>query len=214
VNRLLRKLPLAAPTVAALLLASSTFAATTTTIYPTEGGRTTLTLSKAFVADITAAKATLTTVPGAQLDGNQIGFGLSAGEINLANAEGQLLHNGGITLTAGAKQVTLDSLILTTFGEQTYVSALVIANGRFIGRINVFDITLPTNLTLPITPNRGDFFLGGVSWNLDPAGASALNDALGVTAFRDSAYVGYSLSLVLVPLAADPPATTTASNQE
>jgi len=212
VNRLLRKLSLAAPIAAALLLASSTFAATTTTIYPTEGGRTTLTLSKALLADITAAKATLTTVAGAQLDGDQIAFGLSTGEINLANAEGQLVHNGGITLTAGAKQVTLDSLILTTFGEQAYVSALVIANGKFIGRINVFDITLSSNLTLPITPKNGDFFLGGVSWNLDPAGASALNDGLGVTAFRDSVYAGYSLSLVLVPLAADPPPATTTSN--
>jgi len=216
VNRLLRKLSLAAPTAGALLLASSTFAATPTTIYPTEGGRTTLTLSKAFLAEITTAKATLTTVPGAQLDGNEIGFGVSTGEIDLANAQGQLVHNGGITFTAGAKagakQVTLDSFMMTTLGEQAYASALVIANGHFVGRINVFDITLPSDLTLPIVPKSGDFFLGGLSWNLDPAGASALNDALGVTAFHDSVYVGYSLSLVLVPLAADPPATTTTSN--
>jgi hypothetical protein len=213
VNRLLRKLSLAAPAAAALLLATSTFAATTNSIYPTEGGRTTLTLSKAFLAEITAAKATVSTVPGAQLDGNQIGFGLSTGEIDLANAEGQIVHNGGITLTAGAKQVTLDSFILTTFGEQAYVSALVIANGRLVGRVNVFDITLPSDLTLPIVPKSGDFFLGGLTWNLDPAGASALNEALGVTAFHDSVYVGYSLSLVLVPLAADPPATTTTTSK-
>jgi hypothetical protein len=211
-NRLLRKLSLAAPTAAALLFASSTFAETTNSIYPTEGGRTTLTLSVAFLGEITAAGATATTVPGAQRDGNQISFGVSAGEINLANAEGQIIHNGGITLTAGTKQVTLDSFMLTTLGEQAYVSALVIANGRFMGRINVFDVTLPSDLTLPITPRSGDFFLGGVTWNLDPAGAAALNDALGVTAFHDSVYVGYSLSLVLVPLAADPPATTTNSN--
>jgi hypothetical protein len=212
VNRLFRKLSLAAPTAAALLLATSTLAATTDSIYPTEGGRTTLTLSTAFVADITAAKATLTTVPGAQLDGNQIAFGLSTGEINLANAECQMILNGGITLTAGAKQVTLDSFILTTFGEQAYVSALVIANGRFVGRINVFDITLPSTLTLPLAPKSGDFFLAGVSWSLDPAGASALNDALGVTAFHDSVHVGYSLSLVLVPLAADSPVAAAALN--
>ena len=72
-NQLLRKLSLAAPTAAALLLATSALAATTNSIYPTEGGRTTLTLSKAFLADITAAKATLTTVAGAQLDANQVG---------------------------------------------------------------------------------------------------------------------------------------------
>lgn len=212
-NRLLRKLSQAAPTAAVLLLASATFAQTTTTIYPTEGGRTTLTLSTAFVADITAAGATVKTVPGAQLDGNQVAFGVSTGEINLANAEGQIVHNGGITLTAGAKQVTLDSFIVTTYGEQAYVSALVVANGHFVGRVNVFDITLPSDLTLPIVPKTGVIVLGGVSWNLDPAGASALNEALGVTAFHDSVYVGYSLSLVFVPLAADPPATITATSK-
>ena len=154
----------------------------------------------------------MSTVSGPQLDGNQIGFGLSTGEINLANAEGQLVHNGGITLTAGKKEVTLDSLILTTIGEQDYVSALVVANGRFVGRVNVFDVTLPSDLTLPIKPKDGDFFLG-LAWNLDPAGATALNDALGTAAFHDSIYVGFSSSLVLVPLAADPPVTaTTTSN--
>jgi hypothetical protein len=110
------------------------------------------------------------------------------------------------------KQVTLDSFMMSTYGEQYYVSALVIANGRVMSRMNVFDITLPSDLTLPIIPKSGDFFLGGVNWNLDPVGASALNDALGTTAFHDSAYVGYSLSLVFVPLAADPPATTTSTN--
>lgn len=209
--RLLRKPFLAAPFAAALLIASLTFAQTTNSIYPTEGGRTTLTLSTAFVAEITSAGAKVTTVPGAQLDGNQIGFGLGTGEINLANAEGQFVHNGGITLTAGSKQVTLDSFMLTTFGDQDYVSALVIANGRIMGRVNVFDITLSSDLTLPIVPKSGDFFLSA-GWNLDPAGTSALNDGLGTTAFHDSAYVGYSLSLVLVPLAADPPPTTTTSN--
>ncbi len=209
--RLLTKLSLAAPTAAALLFASSTFAPTVGSIYPTEGGRTTLTLSKAFLAEITAAGATATTLPGAQLDGNEIAFGISTGEINLANAEGQIVHNGGIILTARAKQATLDSFMLTTIGEQAYVSALVVANGRVMGRMNVFDITLPSDLTLPITPKSGDFFLGGVAWNLDPDGATVLNDALGVTAFHDSVYVGYSLSLVLVPLAADAPATTTTS---
>lgn len=207
-TRLFRKLTLAAPVAAALLLASSAFAQDVTTIYPVQGGRTTLTLSKGFLADITAAGAAVSTVSGAQLDENQIAFALNAGEINLANAEGQMTHNGGITLTAGKKAVTLDSFILTTFGEQAYVSALVVANGRFVGRVNVFDVTLPSDLTLPITPKSGDFFLS-LSWNLDPAGAAALNDALGTTAFHDSVYVGYSLSLVLVPLTADPPATAT-----
>jgi hypothetical protein len=215
VIRLLTKLSLAAPTAAALLFASLTPAQTTpaiNTIYSTEGGRTTLTLSTAFLGDISAAGATTKTSAGAQLDGNQVAFGLSTGEINLANAEGQIVHNGGITLTAGKKQVTLDSFTLTTFGDQAYVSALIIANGHFVGRMNVFDVSLPSDLKLPLVTKNGDFSLG-LSWNLDPAGATALNDALGTTAFHDSVYVGHSSSLVLVPLAADAPASTTTTSK-
>jgi hypothetical protein len=215
VNRIFRNLSLAAPVAAALLIASSSsvYAATATPapIYPTEGGRTTLTLSKAFLADLTTAGATVTTLAGGQLDQNQAAFGITTGLINMDTAEGQMAHNGGLTITVGAKQATLDSFMLTTFGEQAYVSALVTANGHFVGRVNVFDVTLPSDLKLPITPKNGDFFLG-LSWNLDPAGATALNDALDVTAFHDSVYVGYSSSLVLVPLAADPvPVATTTS---
>jgi hypothetical protein len=212
VNRLFRRISLAAPTAAALLIASSAFAqATTSTIFPAQGGRTALTLSKAFLADITAAGATATPVSGAQLNGNEVAFGVGIGEINLANAEGQIVQNGGIALTTSTKEVTIDNLMVTTFGEQAYVSALVTANGHFVGRVNVFDITLPSDLTLPIAPKDGHFFLG-LSWNLDPAGAAAINDALGTTAFHDSVYVGYSSSLVLVPLAADPPPTTTTTS--
>jgi hypothetical protein len=211
-KHILRNLPLAAPIAAALLFAASIPVQAATTIYPTEGGRTTLTLSKTFIGDLTAAGATVTTLAGGQLDQDQAAFGISTGLINLENAEGQIVHNGGVTITAGAKQVTLDSFMLTTFGEQQYVSALVTANGHFVGRVNVFDITLASKLTLPIGPKNGDFYLGA-DWSLDPAGASALNDNLGVTSFHDSVYVGYSSSLVLVPLAADPATTATSSSK-
>jgi hypothetical protein len=208
VIRLLGKLSLAAPTAAALLLASSAFAQDASSIHPAQGGRTTLTLSKDFQAEVVAAGATVSTFSGAELDANQIAFGVSTGEINLANAEGQIVHNGGIALTTTTKQVTLDGLMLTTFGEQAYVSALVTANGHFVGRVNVFDVTLSSDLKLPIVPKDGHFYLG-LSWSLDPAGAAALNDALNTTAFHDSVNVGYSSSLVFVPLSADPPPTTT-----
>jgi hypothetical protein len=213
VNRIFRKLSFAAPAAAALLTAYSTSvyaASTAPVIYPTEGGRTTLTLSNAFLSDLTTAGATVTTLAGGQIDLNQVALGIGTGLIDLDTAEGQIVHNGGATITVGAKHVTLDSLILTTFGDQAYVSALVVANGHFMGRVNVFDITLPSDLKLPLTPKNGDFYLG-LGWNLDPAGAAALNEALGVTAFHDSVYVGYSSSLVLVPLAADPPPATTTS---
>lgn len=172
-------------------------------IYPTEGGRTTLTLSKPFLADIAAIGATPTAIAGSQLYNNKISFSIASGAISLDSATGQVLHAGGLTIAAGKKDIRLDSFMLTTLGEQSYVSALVVSNGKFLGRVNVFDITLPSDLKLPLAPNDGDFFLGGVQWNLDPAGAAALNDTFDTKAFKDDMFIGDSLSLVFVPLAAD-----------
>ena len=201
-NHLIKKVSLAASLIAVALTISAT-AAQAQGIYVVEGGRTTLTLSKAFLADLTAAKITEGAVNSSQFYNNQIYFPITSGAISLKNAEGQIVHSGGISFTAGDKSVRLESFILNTLGEQPYITALVIANGRFLGRINVFDVELSSDLKLPLVPESGDFFIPGTALRLDPAGAAALNDAFGVKTFEDNLYVGYALSLVFVPLNAD-----------
>jgi hypothetical protein len=200
-NHLLRKLTLAASIVAVAFALTAT-SAQAQKIYVVQGGRTTVTLSKAFLADLTALKITTTANFDSQIYLDQVFFPITSGAINLDNAAGQMLHSGGITLTAGTKQVRLESFILSTLGEQGYITALVVANGKFLGRINLFDVDFPSSLTLPIDPKSGDFFLP-TNLNLDPQGASALNDAFGVKTFQDNLYMGYALSLAFVPLSAD-----------
>ena len=201
-NSLMKKLALTACGVAAALTLSAT-CAHAQGIYIVQGGRTTVTLSDVFLADLTTLKITPTTIYSSQLYENKVFFPVASGEINLANAVGQIQHSGGITLTAGTKQIRLDSFILTTTGEQPYITALAVANGKFIGRITLFDVELSSDLKLPLTPENGDFFLSGSQLRLDPAGASALNDAFGVKTFEDNLYVGYAGSVVFVPLGAD-----------
>jgi len=200
-NGLMKKLSFAASVVAAALTLSAA-CAQAQGIYIVQGGRTTVTLSNAFLTDLTALKITPTTLYSSQLYANKVFFPITSGEINLANAAGQIQHSG-ITLTAGTKEVRLASFILTTTGEQAYITALVVANGRLIGRINLFDVELSSELKLPLVPENGDFFLSGSKLNLDPAGAAALNDAFGVKTFEDNLYVGYAGSVVFVPLEAD-----------
>jgi len=201
-NGLMKKLSFAASLVAAALTLSAT-CAQAQGIYIVQGGRTTVTLSDTFLADLTTLKVTPTTIYGSQLFENKVFFPITSGEINLANAAGQIEHSGGITLTAGTKEIRLSSFILTTTGEQSYITALAIANGKLVGRINLFDVELSSELKLPLVPENGDFFLSGDKLNLDPAGAAALNDAFGVKTFEDNLYVGYAGSVVFVPLEAD-----------
>jgi hypothetical protein len=201
-NRSFRKLTIAAA-VAVVSLTLSPISALAQKIYVVEGGRTTLTLSKVFLADLAKIGAVPTAVAGSQLYENQINFPLNSGAVSLENAAGQMLHAGGINLTLGSNLVKLDSFIVNTIGEESFVTALVVVDGRFLGRIKVFDLQLPSDLSLPLVPKSGDFFLGGVKWNLDPEGAAALNDAFGTKVFADNLFIGDSLSLVFVPLNAD-----------
>ena len=200
-NRLLNRLTLTALAVLALTTCVTT--AKAQGIYTVQGGRTTVTLSKGFLGDLTTLKIVPTALYGSQVYENQVFFPITAGEINLANAEGQILHSGGIFLTSATKEVRLQSFILTTTGEQAYITAIVVANGKLVGRINLFDVELPSTLKLPLDPHSGDVFLSGLKLTLDPAGAAALNDAFGVKTFADSSYIGYALSLGFVPLSAD-----------
>jgi hypothetical protein len=201
-NGLLKKLSLAASVAAAALTLSATYAHAQG-IYIVQGGRTTITLSDAFLADLTTAKITPTAIYDSQLYENKVFFPIASGEIDLANAAGQIQHSGGITLTAGTKNIRLDSFTLTTTGEESYITALAIANGKLVGRINLFDVELSSDLKFPLAPENGIFFISGDKLNLDPAGAAALNDAFGVKTFEDNLYVGYAGSAVFVPLAAD-----------
>jgi len=201
-NGLMKKLSVAASVFAVALTLSAT-RAEAQGIYMVQGGRTTVTLSNAFLADLTTLKITPTTIYSSQLYENKVFFPITSGEINLANAAGQIVHSGGIALTAGTKEIRLDSFILTTTGEQSYITALAVANGKFIGRINLFDVELSSDLKFPLVPENGDFFLSGSKLNLDPAGAAALNDAFDVKTFEDNLYIGYAGSVVFVPLGAD-----------
>jgi hypothetical protein len=201
-NRMLKKLSIAV-SVATAALTLSPIIAQAQKIYIVDGGRTTLTLSKTVMADFTKLGITPTAIAGSQLYNNQIYFPITSGAVNLENAYGQMLHAGGINLTAGTKQVRLDSFIFSTSGEESLVTALVIVDGKFLGRIRVFDLELPSNLSLPLDPKDGDFFLGGVKWNLDPQAVAALNDAFKTNVFENNLFIGNSLSLVLMPLNAD-----------
>jgi hypothetical protein len=205
--RLNNRFGIAALVAVAALALTSTFAAaqTTTTpeIFVVGGGRTTLTISPILLNDLTKIGAAPTSVAGSELVGNQIFFPISTGSFNFANANGELLHTGGITLTTMKTQVRMTAFLLNTIGEDDYVTALVEVNGKFQGRVKVFDLTLPSELKLPIVPSDGEFFVNGVNWSLDPDGAAALNDAFATDVFSNSMYIGYSQMLVFTPLTAD-----------
>jgi hypothetical protein len=169
------------------LLGTSAFAQQTKTV---DAGVTTVQLSSTFVGALTSLKVTPGTVSPTHIYNGTADFPIVGGAIDLDTAEGNILHSGGLTLTAGGITVTLQSFIIDTTGSAPVITGLVSAQGKLVGRLPLFDLAVPSGIT-PLKPQYG-FFLGlnGIPVTLDPAAAAALNAVYDVTAFTGGLSIG------------------------
>ena len=191
-QRLIRKLPLATALVVALLIFNTAAASAADNAQLIRSGRTTVYLSTGFLNALSTLHVTPGVVSPTQIYSNplRVPFPITSGVIDLNSAETQILHSGGLTLTAGNKTVTLSSFIIDNTTGRLSISGLVQVNSTLVGRVVLFDLTPPKNLTLPLVPSNGLLNLKFFTVKLDAAGASALNSVFGTTALSDSVVVG------------------------
>ena len=186
--RIRARLSLSAPIVALAMLVSTSHASAqkTETI---ESGRTTVALASGFVSALDSLGVTPGTVSPTRLRYGTVNFPVTGGAIDLDSAASQILHSGGLTLTAGQTDVTLQSFIIDTTGTPV-ITGLVSVNGRLLGRLPLFDLALPSGITLPLKPHDGQIILKGVGVTLDSTAAGALNSVFHVSAFKGGFGVG------------------------
>ena len=191
------RLRLAAPIVALAMLVSAnhTSAQKTETI---EGGRTTVALASGFVAALGSLDVTPGTVSPTRLHNGVVNFPVTGGAIDLDTASSQILHSGGLTLIAGQTKVTLQSFIIDTTSAPV-ITGLVSVDGKLLGRLPLFDLALPSGITLPLKPYDGQIILKGVGVSLDSAAAGALNSVFHVSAFKGG--FGIGTAKVIIDLA-------------
>lgn len=170
--------------VAAALVAGSAVAAPTVGI---KSGVTTVTPDGGFLA---AAKSLSVTV--GPIQGKTLAFPFLAGNIDLANAKGEILHSGGIVLKSATTTVELRNFIIDTTGTMPVLTGLVVANEVTVGRIPLFSLVLPANITVPLQAKGKMKMLTipGVTLNLTAGAATALNGAFKVTAFKGGLLIG------------------------
>jgi hypothetical protein len=150
-------------------------------------GTTTVTLS----SDFAEALGTLQISPSSAFPGrlvrNRAIFPITTGTLDAATLRGEISHAGGLILQRGSTLVRLESFIIDTTGAGGIVlTGLVSANGTVVGRIPLFDLTLPATF-------RGDptlIRLSGVSVTLRPEAAGALNAVFETTAFTAGFDIG------------------------
>ena len=195
--RILSRISLAVPLVALALSASSNFACAQNT-QTIEGGRTNVALASSFVAALGTLDVTPGTVGPTQLKNGVVNFPVIGGAIDLDTAAGQILHSGGLTLTAGQTVVTLQSFIIDTTSTPV-ITGLVSVDGKLVGRLPLFDLALPSGLTVPLKPANGQLLLKGVGVTLDSAAAGALNSVFKVSAFKGGFGIGTAQVLIDLP---------------
>ena len=157
---------------------------------PTASIKTGFTSVAADAGFLAAAKSLKVTV--APITGKKLQFGIVAGNIDLANAKGEIVHNGGLVLKSATTTVELRNFIIDTTGTAPVLTGLVVANEGTVGRIPLFDLVLPTGIMLPLKAQgpMKSLTLADVSMKLTSGAATTLNGAFGVTAFTAGLPIG------------------------
>lgn len=151
-------------------------------------GTTSVELSSGFINALTSLNIAPGRVFPAGLRGGRATFPITDGTLDRQTLRGEIVHNGGLTLTRGATQVKLKSFIIDTTGPGIVLTGLVSANGSVVGRIPLFDLQLPSagssSFRFEIVS------LSGVVVNLRPEAANALNQVFNTTAFVPGFNIG------------------------
>ena len=152
-------------------------------------GATTVTADAEFLA---AAKSLNVTV--APITGTKLIFKILAGNIDLANANGEILHGGGLVLKSATTKVELRNFIIDTTGDAPVLTGLVVANEVTVGRLPLFNLNLPlgfeASLPLKAKGTTKSLTLSSIDMKLSDGAAKALNGAFKVSAFKAGLQIG------------------------
>ncbi len=159
---------------------------------PTEplfGGSTSVQLS----SDFAGALGSLGVQPGAvglgRLRQGVAMFPISGGQIDLGTAKTEIIHLGGLALTAGTTTVKLTDFVISTLGDRPVLTGLVTVNDSLAFRAPLFELGLPS-LTLPLSPQRSRLVVPEVKVTLTKEAADALNQVFNVSAFQPGFNIG------------------------
>lgn len=173
--------------LALTLVTLPVLAAPTVTTY---FGSTRVELSGAFVGALTTLGVTPSSSFPARLNGANASFRIATGEIDLETARGEIVHDGGLNLTAGDLNVNLSSFVIDTTGDAPVLTGLVKVNDSVVGRLTLFNLELNSAPQVFHGFSFGSLRISDVDATLSAEAAAALNDVFGVTAFAEGIPIG------------------------
>jgi len=116
--------------------------------------------------------------------GANVVFPIPTGELDAAGPKLEILHSGGLTLTAGDTRVALTSFIIENIGSsgRLQLTGIVKANDTIVGRIPLFSVRLSQSpeVTGGSGKNAGRLTVRQARLTLTPRAAETLNAAFGL----------------------------------
>lgn len=150
-------------------------------------------------ASFVDALGSLGVTPGNVLPGSltptstsaKVAFPIPTGELDAAGPKLEILHSGGLTLSAGNTRVALTSFIIENLGGHLRLTGVVKANDSIVGRIPLFRVVLTQAPEVnPTSGGAAHLSIRGAKLTLTEDAANALNGAFGVTAFKRGFPIG------------------------
>jgi hypothetical protein len=177
------------PLVLAAALAFAGHAAAAPTVN-TLGGDTRVALSSTFLDALGSLGVSASSTYPASIRSGVARFPIPTGEIDAGTYKGEIVHQGGLDLSAGAVTVNISSFVIDTTGATPVLTGLVKANDSLVGRITLFDLGLGAAPRVQAYGRYGSLRIDDVAVTLDAEAAAALNDVFGVTAFTAGIPIG------------------------
>ncbi|MEO1145603.1 MAG: hypothetical protein AAFY26_08395 [Cyanobacteria bacterium J06638_22] len=156
---------------------------------PEPMGTTTVALSSDLVGALTALGVEASGFGESAIQDGAIAFGITGGAADLTDTEVEIVHSGGLTLTAGDTEVTLTDFVISNVGDAPTLSGLVTVNGDLVTRATLFDLQLG-GLEAIATDDLTNLDLTDVAVTLSDDAAALLNQVFEVTAFTEGFSIG------------------------
>lgn len=173
---------------AALTLAAGAVSAAPTV--STIGGDTRVTLSSTFLGALGSLGVTASPSFPASIRNGNARFPIPTGEIDAASFKGEIVHNGGLNLTAGTLTVNISSFVIDTTGSAPVLTGIAKVNDSLVGRITLFNLALGAAPQVQSYGRYGTLRINDVAVTLNAEAAATLNDVFGVTAFTAGLPIG------------------------
>lgn len=161
-----------------------------------KSGSAAIVLDPAFVAGAVLLQAKISKIAPASYTPlkRTVTVSVVGGAYQLSDAQGEIHGSGGFKLTKDTLSISLVDFALTLPSDPTQaaVSALLTANGTFLGRVTLstFDAG-DLNITTPVVvPNNKKLSIKSIPLKLTTSSATFLNNALGVSVFHNGDAIG------------------------